>query len=438
MSLVSRFLAHAPDGTARVLAALARAESLTDKVASEIYERVPIPGLDAADFVAVFKYSGLTEPRNSEWNLIPSVREELIERVKLARGAEISIHDYLLLLGQVEENRAKAGSEIPSYLFTEAGKAYHLAGAGKISEALHHYSNASRGPFSGAQWLAAKLATEQEKTKVIPEGEVETTFLRAWVMMREGNRQDAMQLFRKVAATDRVMREVAISLHILGNENNRGQRRDAERELRRSIEINGKLGNNFGVAQALHSLANLLRRQEGRLKEAEDALNESIELRKKLGDEHGLAQTLHSLANLLSRQEGRLEEAEKAYRDSIELGTKIGHEHHVTQTLHSLANLLSRQEGRFGEAEGYFKDAISILENLRDDNGVAQTVRSYGLAVAPRSHDEALSLLQRSLDINQRRGNTRFVRTLERDIRDLNARFETKGQFGTEGGEGQA
>ena len=43
---------------------------------------------------------------------------------------------------------------------------------------------------------------------------------------REGNQQDAMPLFRKVASTDRLMREVAISLHILGNENNRGQRRE--------------------------------------------------------------------------------------------------------------------------------------------------------------------------------------------------------------------
>ncbi len=294
------------------------------------------------------------------------------------------------------------------------------------------------GPFNGAQWLAAKLAEEQEQTKVIPDGEVETTFLRAWVMMREGRKRDAMPLFRKVAATDRVMREVAISLHLLGNDNNRGQRRDAERDLLRSIEIDSKLGNEFGVAQTLHSLANLLSRQEGRSKDAEKAYRESIEIGSKLGNEFHVAQTLHSLANLLSRQEGRSKDAEKAYRESIEIDSKLGNEFGVAQTLHSLANMLSRQEGMSKDAEKAYKESLHLGEKLRNDNHLAQILRSYGLSVARRNPAEALPLLQRSLDINRHRGNARFVRVLERDIRDLTARSDAKGQLEVKGGEQEA
>ncbi|MGJ4962955.1 hypothetical protein, partial [Bradyrhizobium sp. HKCCYLRH3061] len=258
MSILSQFLDMAPKGTATTLAALACAESLTDQVAFAIYRRFPLPELAPEDFLSAFKYSGLTEPRNSEWNLIAPLREELVESGILPEQARKSVHSLLLELGENQQNRKKAGKEIPSYLFTEAGVAYHLAGAGNIDGSLEHYSRASEGAFTGAQWLGARLAEEQERTGVIPEGRIETMFLRAWVLFREGHKSNAMPLFRRVAATDREVREVAISLHILGNENNRGQRREAERELRRSIEIDGKLNNEFGVAQTLHSLANLL------------------------------------------------------------------------------------------------------------------------------------------------------------------------------------
>ena len=424
MSLLRDFLEVAPPGTAETLAALACAESLTDSVALAIYERVSVPGLSAENFVFAFKYSGLTEPRNSEWNLAPALRQELVSECVLAVDASKAVHRMLLSLAENGENRKRAGTEVPSYLFTEAGLAYHLAGAGELEEALKHYSEASKGAFTGAQWLGANLAEEQERVGVIPAGRVETTFLRAWVLFREGQRRDAMPLFRKVAATDLEMREVAISLHILGNDNNRGQRRDSERQLRRSIEIGEGLDNQFHVAQTLHSLANLLSRQGRRFDEAEKAYQRSIKILGELDNQLGVAQTLHSLANMLSRQGRRFDEAEKAYQRSIEIDGKLDNQCGVAQTLHSLANLLSRQEGRFDEAEKAYKRSIAIGEKLRNDNHLAQVLRSYALAIESRSPDETIELLQRSLDINRRRGNQRYVRLVERTIREVRRRVE--------------
>jgi tetratricopeptide (TPR) repeat protein len=504
MSLLTDFVEKAPHGTAGALAALACAESLTDRVALAIYEQAPVPGLKAEDFLGAFKYSGLTEPRNSEWNLAPALREELVASQVLNSNVKKDVHRLLLSLGQDGENRKKAGSEIPAYLFTEAGTAYHLAGVGDVAGALEHYSAVSRGAFNGAQWLGAKLADEQERTQVIPQGSIEVTFLRAWVMLREGRRQEAMPLFRRVAATDVEKREVAISLHIIGNENFRGQRQDAERELRRSIEIGGNLGDQFGVAQTLHSLANFLSRQDSRLGEAEEAYRQSIKIKGELGDQFGVAQTLHSLANflsrqdsrrgeaeesyrrsiemfnklgeqfgvaqtlhslanllsrrdsklgeaeesyrrsieidsnlgnqfgvaqtlhslanLLSRQDGRLGAAEESYRRSIEIDSNLGNQFGVAQTQHSLANLLSRQDGRLGEAEESYQQSLELGEKLRNENHLAQVLRSYALAIEPRSSSEAIALLQRSLDINRRRGNEGFVRLVERTIREVQRR----------------
>lgn len=170
MSRLSSFLDGAPEGTAITLTALACAESLTDQVALDICKMFLVRGLSPEEFVSGFKYCGLTEPRNSEWNLTPALREELIDGKLLPKDASTAVHSYLLSLGQTENNRQRAGSEIPSYLFTNAGQAYHLAGVGETEAALKQYSAASTGPFNGAQWLGAKLATEQERTKVIPEG----------------------------------------------------------------------------------------------------------------------------------------------------------------------------------------------------------------------------------------------------------------------------
>lgn len=402
MSRLSSFLDGAPDGTRETLAALACAESLTDQVALEICRLVPVRFLSPEDFVAGFKYCGLTEPRNSEWNLAPALREELVLGNILPQQASRRVHAYLLSLGQAEENRRRAGSEIPSYLFTDAGQAYHLAGTGDVESALKRYSATWQAPFNGAQWLGAKLAAEQERTKAIPPGAIETTFLRAWVMLRQNHRAEAMPLFRKIAATDRVMLEVAISLHIVGNDNNRGQRAQAEQELRRSIEIRKALGDEFGIAQTLHSLANLLSRQNGRHKEAEEVYRESIKIGTDLRKYPLIAQILHSLANLLSQQEGRRKEAEETYDKSIRTSTEYGDFYTAAQALHSLANLLSRQNGRHKDAEEAYRESIKIDDSLGNEFGVAQALHSLANLLSQQNgrHKEAEELYRKSIEID--------------------------------------
>ncbi len=463
MGVLEDFLSGAPDGVGPTLAALACAESLTDDVARAIYKTVPVPGLDADQFLSAFKYSGLTEPRNSEWNLNHELRDELVRSDFLPSDAKHSVHRYLAELGEKADFRETAGRTVPTYLFSEAGLAYHLAGAGNTEAALEYYSRASRGSFNGAQWLGAKFVEEQEETGVIPEGQIETTFLRAWVMLRQGRKKEAMPLFARIAKTDEAKREVAISLHLLGNDRPPRHSDQAEAELLRSIEIGESIGNRFHVAQTLHSLANLLSKQDGRWDEAEKGYRESIEMLRELGDRFGVAQTLHSLANLLSKQDGRWDEAKKAYRESIEIGESVGNRFHVAQTLHSLANLLSKQDGRWDEAEKAYRESIEIGESVGNrfhvaqtlhslanrlskqdgreddaetayresveigekihrDNHVAQTLRSYALHIERRDPKQALELLTRSLEINKRRGNRRFANLVRQTIDQVRKR----------------
>lgn len=439
MSLLRDFLKLAPEGAEHALAALACAESLTDDIALAIYRQVPVPGIAAGDFVAAFKYSGLTQPRNSEWSLMPSLRQELVESPALSAADRQAVHGFLLSVGR-NGDRQKAGSDIPSYLFTGAGAAYHLAGAGRVDQALEAYGDVSRGRVTGEQWLGARLAQEQERTGVIPAGRIETTFLRAWVMWHDGRKHEAMPLFQQVADTDLERREVAIALHILGNDNNQGARAEAERQLRRSIEIDTNRGDSFGAAQALHSLANLLTRQD-RFKEAEQAYRKSLEIGERLPNPFHVAQALHSLANLYARRkrktnaeemykrgiairEGledlrglaqtlhsfgvflndqkRYDEAEKVFRRSIEMDERGTNELGAAKARHSLANLMVSQ-GRLDEAEPLLRESIRTLEKRKDDFGVAQTLHSLGKLLAKQGRvEEAENAFQKSLSLRER------------------------------------
>ena len=117
--------------------------------------------------------------------------------------------------------------------------------------------------------------------------------------------------------------------------------------------------------------------------------------------------------------------AAAAYSESIEIDRWLDNQFHVAQTLHSLANMLSKQ-GRVEEAAAAYSESIEIGERLKNDNHLAQVLRSYALAIEIRSPDLALELLRRSLDINQRRGNAKFIKLVESTIRQVQERAATR------------
>ena len=201
-----------------------------------------------------------------------------------------------------------------------------------------------------------------------------TLFLRAMVLFHEGNKQASQPLFQGIAETDQARREVAISMHILGNLVWRREDAEAEYLYRRSIEIGESLGDQFGVAQRMHSLANLIGHDRSWSKEAEELYRRSIEIDESLGNSRGVAQTLHSLANLIGRDRSRSREAEELCRRSIEIDEGLGNSRGVAQTLHSLANLIGRDRSRSGEAEELYRRSIEIGEEIGNQNHVAQAL----------------------------------------------------------------
>jgi tetratricopeptide (TPR) repeat protein len=455
------FLDSAPTGADQVLQILALAESLTDAVATRLYELSPLENLPADAFVDALHYANFVQPRNSEWHLQPEVRETLLARRSVADDLLIAAHTQLLDIAR-HGDRAKARTTLPGYLFTDAGQAYHLAALGCIDEALPLYSRAAQSPLSGAQWLAGKLATEQVTAGVISADRVEILFLRAMILFREGKKREAKPFFEKIVCSDAVRIEVAIAAHLLANMihneperaeglyrksiaireelgdvhgiaktrhslgrflwRRHGREAEAEELYRLSLAVLVELEDPHGVGQTSHSLANLLARKQDHSAETEELYCKSISLGEQLGDRRGLGQRLHSLANFLSRDAGKGVEAESLYRQSLAIDEDLGNQHGVAQTLHGLANLLARDAGRLNEAEKLLRKSIAIGEQRGNWSHLAQTLLSLALMVEKRSPDEAERLLERSLELDRREGNQWGERLVLRTLAEVRAR----------------
>jgi tetratricopeptide (TPR) repeat protein len=458
-TLLYNFLQSAPAGMARVLQRLATPESLTDELATLLYEQDPIAGISAQDLLAAIHYVDFVQPRNSEWHLNADVRHEL-QRVTDVDTLSAA-HQFLLTLSDSESGKWTVGA-LPRYLFTHAGIAYHAAGSGDKARAFKHYGMAGFGPLSGRQWLALKLFEEQSSEGVLPSGTIEELFLRGMVAYREGRHRDARPLFEKIVESDQSRLEVSISAHLLGNMEARSHPRRAESLYKQALATAIDLGDEFGEAQILHSIGVMLSRDSNRVQDAQDALWRSAEIGRALGEfghvakvqhtlgnligreparsedaesllresigfeesrgtKQGLAEVLHTLANLIARDKRRSHEAEEIYKKALKIEREIGHSIGVAQILHSLGNLIRRQEieGRLQEAEQLLLESLQIGEHRRDLRHQAQVLRSLGLTVSGRNISEARKYLLKSLELNLILRDQKAAQLVRRSLSEL-------------------
>lgn len=408
------FLHSAPPGAERILQALAAAESLTDAVAASIYTLSPIENVSAASFVRALHYTSFVQPRNSEWHFSGSVRAELRRRSDNAEPVLQAAHNILLeisLTGDV----SKARTEIPSYLFTEGGQAYHQAAVGQTEVALTLYSTAAQHPLSGAQWLAGELAEEQSCAGIVPADSIEIIFLKAMLLFRQGRKREAEPLFERLIASNARSIEVRIAAHLLANYIVHRSPARAEELYRLSLEIAQELDDWVGLLMVEHSLGRFLSqiKQPPDLNEAERLLRDSLRLEEEQrGDPHGRAQTLHTLAALLTRFPDRAKEAEAAFDASITIGRRTNDFHHLKQVLSGLALFLSEQKGREAEAEASFREALQLEGEGGDLFFRAQLLNSLAILISKTDESrfaQAEKYFRESLAIGERIKNTRHI-----------------------------
>jgi tetratricopeptide (TPR) repeat protein len=91
----------------------------------------------------------------------------------------------------------------------------------------------------------------------------------------------------------------------------------------------------------------------------------------KPGEQLGIAQTLHQLANI-EYYKHNYDEAQKLYEKSLALNRTIGNRLGEAMTIHSLG-LLAEAQGDFGAAEKRFEEAYQIFNTLGREEDLAAT-----------------------------------------------------------------
>jgi tetratricopeptide (TPR) repeat protein len=322
------------------------------------------------------------------------------------------------MLASSSDAQALVG-EIPLYLTTGPGKAYHSAFI-NLEAGLAEYSLIALTKLSGQQWLATKLAREQQDFDIVPRDVLELDFLQGMVYYREGKTSQSITLLRKVADTPSDRLEVAIASHLVGRFDGRHHRtRRAEVLLDRSLKINEALENQFGEAQVLQTLGQLIGRDRKRAAEAEGLLRRSLAIGESLDADWHVAQVLHTLGQLIGRDRKRAAEAEGLLRRSLAIEESLGADWHVAQVLHTLGQLIGRDRERVTEADELLQRSLSTGQAHGNKLHQAQVLYTLGYLRSRSDRDEAIELLRRSLALNQELHDHRGIAIVQKELRRL-------------------
>lgn len=415
------FLELVPDHAAPLVNLLAIPESLTDQVAEQLYALAPLADVTASQFIDAFKQTSFIQPRNSEWSLDSQTREAFLA----AGGAPPNLvqQAHRLMLEHVETAKAEwAGSIMPSYLYTLAGKAYHQAGVGETDAALQNYERAATLPYSGAQWLAMRLGSEQQRLGIFSADQTEILFLQAITLFREGQRDRAKPLMEQIVAKGAPSLATAMALNILGNMEAGAHPKRAETLLRQGIEMSLEVGNDQGVVIGQHNLGVLIGRDRKRLDEAETLLRASITGGDESGNVHHAAVVRHSLAHLLNKAGNarQRKEAEELLRIAIRDLKDVHDEPGAGMAMHTLALSIAKDEKRSDEAEQMFLQSIEASEKSNDSKSTAMRLFTFARFLISVVHNlaEGSKILDRARSIAARYGLTKEVERIDEYKRD--------------------
>lgn len=408
---ISEFLTHALPGAERALACLAVAESLTDQVAGALYSLANVEGVSAELFLDSLHQSEMTAARNSEWHIVPSVRQNMYRIIQADQVLFAKANEYLLDLAR-SGDPLQAGTKLPSYLFTESGVAYHEL-ALKIESALSRYTSVFRGVSSADQWLGATLSTFQQEAGLISESAVEPTFMRGMVEYREGRVKQAITLLERVSETRLRRWEVAVAHHLVGIAVGRIDPARATDLFEESLSIGEEIGDIGHQLHVLNSQGTLIYRFDR--KAGVLTFERGLEMARAVRDARSTAVFLGTLGNALVRTQP--ERAELLLSECIDLARQLGDQRGEAIALHSLSRL--RRNTRPNAALLDVQRSIAIGRALKDNAHLAQTLRTYGLIVLHQDASEAEKAFIESVQINRRLGNNLGEALAMRSLADM-------------------
>jgi predicted ATPase len=162
-----------------------------------------------------------------------------------------------------------------------------------------------------------------------------------------------------------------------------------------SLALSRELGEQRGVADAMHNLAGVafMRNEYAR---AAELFEECLALYRRLGEQAEIAQMLKNLG-LIAKDQGDFVRATKFYQESLAIRRALGDKRGVAQACFNLG-VVAYWQGDYASAIELSEQGLVFYRELGDKMGAAYVLDTLGMAYCRRSaYQQALRTLEESL-----------------------------------------
>jgi predicted ATPase/transcriptional regulator with XRE-family HTH domain len=182
-----------------------------------------------------------------------------------------------------------------------------------------------------------------------------------------------------------------------------GDYRAARQCYEESLTIWRELGDQHGIAAALHHLGNVALDQ-GDYSLARSLFDESLGIKRAIGDKLGMAASLHNLG-IIAHEQGDDQRSRSLYEESLTIERELGNKQGIAVSLNSLGNI-ARNQGDLATAYALCSESLALRRELGDKYGIALALNNLGNIAFDRDDDHTgRLLLEESLALHREIGN---------------------------------
>ena len=177
----------------------------------------------------------------------------------------------------------------------------------------------------------------------------------------------------------------------------------AENRCRTALEIHKREENDFELAAAYGQLGLLLLDQQ-KIDSAKECFEQSLEISQSLQDDTSVANACHNLGMIAHRQR-EFPAAESWYTKSLAITEDLGAPHDAASTYHQLG-ILAQQQQDFPKAIKYYHSALECYERIGDRGGMSGTFHHLATLAADQGDFPAAECwCYKSLEISKALGD---------------------------------
>jgi tetratricopeptide (TPR) repeat protein len=200
------------------------------------------------------------------------------------------------------------------------------------------------------------------------------------------------------------LKYLAISFNNMGYlSDNQGNINQAINYYNKAIQINEKIKNKEGIAQANINLGYIYRNQ-GDFKKALFLYQKSFDYYQRLNNKVGLAAALNNIG-IIYEKLGEFDQALINYSKSLSINEALGKRELTSTTLSNMAFVYYR-EGKVSLALSYYQKSLKIRQEFNDEVGIANSLNLIGDVYSAKGDlNAAMTYFNKSLKLDNKIAN---------------------------------